>query len=102
MARRATPAEPSVSFLPPWTVWASIAAAGRTGRTVLRQSLPHVSPQPPTPSMTVSFSAIQPGLKLADQVARQLEARIRAGNLQPRSEERRVGQECRARWSPYH
>src|SRR5256885_417418 len=83
MARRATPAEPSVSFLPPWTVWASIAAAGRTGRTVLRQSLPHVSPQPPTPSMTVSFSAIQPGLKLADQVARQLEARIRAGNLQP-------------------
>lgn len=33
--------------------------------------------------MTVSFSAIQPGLKLADQVARQLEARIRAGNLQP-------------------
>ncbi|CAB5693826.1 L-lactate utilization operon repressor [Delftia tsuruhatensis] len=33
--------------------------------------------------MTVSFSAIQPGLKLADQVAQQLEARIRSGNLQP-------------------
>ena len=25
-----------------------------------------------------------------------------AGNLQDRSEERRVGKECRSRWSPYH
>ena len=23
-------------------------------------------------------------------------------NLHPRSEERRVGKECRSRWSPYH
>ena len=23
-------------------------------------------------------------------------------NLKPRSEERRVGKECRSRWSPYH
>ena len=23
-------------------------------------------------------------------------------NLNPRSEERRVGKECRSRWSPYH
>ena len=23
-------------------------------------------------------------------------------NVQPRSEERRVGKECRSRWSPYH
>src|SRR5688572_32058054 len=25
-----------------------------------------------------------------------------ATNLKPRSEERRVGKECRSRWSPYH
>ncbi|WP_027014259.1 FadR/GntR family transcriptional regulator [Comamonas composti] len=33
--------------------------------------------------MTAPFSAIQPGLNLADQVAQQLEARIRSGSLQP-------------------
>lgn len=33
--------------------------------------------------MTVSFSAVQPSLKLADQVAQQLEAQIRAGRFQP-------------------
>ncbi|WP_280189184.1 FadR/GntR family transcriptional regulator [Delftia sp. PS-11] len=37
------------------------------------------APHPPA----VSFSAVQPGLKLADQVAQQLEARIRSGELQP-------------------
>ena len=25
-----------------------------------------------------------------------------ANNVSPRSEERRVGKECRSRWSPYH
>src|SRR5574341_462794 len=25
-----------------------------------------------------------------------------SGSVQPRSEERRVGKECRSRWSPYH
>ncbi len=34
-------------------------------------------------SPPVSFSAVQPGLRLADQVAQQLEARIRSGDLQP-------------------
>src|SRR3712207_8916048 len=29
-------------------------------------------------------------------------ARIKAGRNQKRSEERRVGKECRSRWSPYH
>src|SRR2546427_3081218 len=28
--------------------------------------------------------------------------RVRAQPLVPRSEERRVGKECRSRWSPYH
>src|SRR3712207_6412393 len=30
------------------------------------------------------------------------EAEIEVGNTLPRSEERRVGKECRSRWSPYH
>ena len=28
--------------------------------------------------------------------------RINKGAVFPRSEERRVGKECRSRWSPYH
>jgi len=27
---------------------------------------------------------------------------VDAGTMSPRSEERRVGKECRSRWSPYH
>src|SRR3989475_10270694 len=27
---------------------------------------------------------------------------VRAGDIAARSEERRVGKECRSRWSPYH
>src|SRR2546426_6116608 len=34
-----------------------------------------------------------------NQIERELVARF---NLPPRSEERRVGKECRSRWSPYH
>src|SRR5262249_62414575 len=32
----------------------------------------------------------------------QAEADLIAGILEERSEERRVGKECRSRWSPYH
>src|SRR6266496_5223063 len=38
------------------------------------------------------------GLSLALTMADELEA----GDPRPRSEERRVGKECRSRWSPYH
>src|SRR5256885_5017768 len=31
-----------------------------------------------------------------------LQLRLRSEKLQARSEERRVGKECRSRWSPYH
>src|SRR5260370_12290282 len=40
-----------------------------------------------------------------DQFSQQQEGdpyRARVLDLQPRSEERRVGKECRSRWSPYH
>ena len=33
---------------------------------------------------------------------RQREARIKRAIVLTRSEERRVGKECRSRWSPYH
>src|SRR3712207_9256294 len=36
----------------------------------------------------------------ADEAVRELDHRLR-GDLE-RSEERRVGKECRSRWSPYH
>src|SRR5256885_5446099 len=36
-----------------------------------------------------------PGAPLSSQI-------VTAGALTPRSEERRVGKECRSRWSPYH
>src|SRR2546426_6080545 len=50
---------------------------------------------------------IQPGQRLnaftrdPERAARRMAFRLVAGLL-PRSEERRVGKECRSRWSPYH
>src|SRR2546430_11996878 len=36
------------------------------------------------------------------KAATQQQARLFRFRLKPRSEERRVGKECRSRWSPYH
>src|SRR2546430_13819755 len=36
------------------------------------------------------------------EVAAVGEEAVRGKELRPRSEERRVGKECRSRWSPYH
>ena len=38
----------------------------------------------------------------ADSQVRELVAEESADPENPRSEERRVGKECRSRWSPYH
>ena len=35
-------------------------------------------------------------------LASQIGERLNQGESLPRSEERRVGKECRSRWSPYH
>ena len=35
-------------------------------------------------------------------VAESLPKEVKEGAMQVRSEERRVGKECRSRWSPYH
>src|SRR5256885_14235958 len=45
-----------------------------------------------------SYSDILPALNLALNVTDKLTVRLSAS----RSEERRVGKECRSRWSPYH
>src|SRR3712207_1972830 len=37
-----------------------------------------------------------------EKVARDVAKRLIRQEFQPRSEERRVGKECRSRWSPYH
>ena len=40
--------------------------------------------------------------KLMEQMAEELSAAFEKSGYDPRSEERRVGKECRSRWSPYH
>ena len=64
---------------------------------------------------TVAINDIQPGryqarVQMDDEALQELADSIKAqGVIQPvivreqlRSEERRVGKECRSRWSPYH
>src|SRR3712207_3279902 len=51
----------------------------------------------PHESATVFLPAVRPLLSLAATMEEQ-----RNHVLPPRSEERRVGKECRSRWSPYH
>ena len=46
------------------------------------------------------FSKIQPDPSVS--LAAEGTARVNAGKPDVRSEERRVGKECRSRWSPYH
>src|SRR5688572_33456668 len=42
---------------------------------------------------------VQPGF---GRLARQAVDQVDVDGREPRSEERRVGKECRSRWSPYH
>ena len=44
----------------------------------------------------------QAGFEVVGEAADGEEAVELALELEPRSEERRVGKECRSRWSPYH
>ena len=47
------------------------------------------------------YSSLNPALKIKDILAEPLRANGER-NKKVRSEERRVGKECRSRWSPYH
>src|SRR2546422_9431584 len=68
---------------------------------------PHVAGES-APFMTFNRNkrSITIDLKTADggAIARRLATRadVVLENWRPRSEERRVGKECRSRWSPYH
>ena len=42
------------------------------------------------------------GRHVPDYEVRAFGSRVRGTNRRTRSEERRVGKECRSRWSPYH
>src|SRR2546427_3014674 len=69
----------------------------------LIEALPAVASAVPGARLRVVGPAGSPGVfaELAARVrARGLEDRVRFDG--PRSEERRVGKECRSRWSPYH
>src|SRR5471030_2348055 len=96
--------------------------AGKTGREILQAIIDGALPQAPI-SQTMSFWIVEVGegfaafegepgqhllnpmgtvhggwaLTLIDSVAG-----CAGHSLLPRSEERRVGKECRSRWSPYH
>src|SRR5688572_32294411 len=57
----------------------------------------------------LSYFLLRNGRRLLDGFPRQAEAaevtvvrRLTVDRTQQRSEERRVGKECRSRWSPYH
>ena len=55
------------------------------------------------PRLTVTISNMHVSVQLIDDVAgKTLAAATTVGTKLTRSEERRVGKECRSRWSPYH
>ena len=43
-----------------------------------------------------------PGIEIVATAKDPFDARDKIVEFKPRSEERRVGKECRSRWSPYH
>src|SRR3712207_8949488 len=47
-------------------------------------------------------AAPRPGSRTRREAPRPPERGLRPAGLPERSEERRVGKECRSRWSPYH
>src|SRR5256885_10000199 len=57
-------------------------------------------PSPESPVPTSSTTKLRPGSKIFTSSARGWV--VRRSRSRMRSEERRVGKECRSRWSPYH
>jgi len=79
--------------------------------TSSREMLPLAEPPEPAPQTDVSTEAPDAGAagkvkatKVVPAAARRVkrEGEGRAADPANRSEERRVGKECRSRWSPYH
>src|SRR3989441_8223845 len=102
--------------LGPWNTWAASIAVGENGATSAAKS--------PTATMrrSAAHAAMKSGLRASERVGAApvrgsaaseagIENRIEEihdevqdheGGREQRSEERRVGKECRSRWSPYH
>ena len=55
----------------------------------------------PKDALALAFSLKRPPAEVAAIVA-QLAEPFEEGDVKWKSEERRVGKECRSRWSPYH
>src|SRR5438132_11886071 len=55
-------------------------------------------------SVKSSSSRRVPDLRISNEgkIRRSASSLVRWSSMFPRSEERRVGKECRSRWSPYH
>src|SRR5260221_7748643 len=84
-----------------------VAAAGVNRPDVLQRSGNYAVPPDASdlPGLEVAGEVVSPGkaFKIGDPVC----ALVHGGGyaefcVAPRSEERRVGKECRSRWSPYH
>jgi len=87
---------------------------GRTSLTLfdLRQALEGAARDARVRAVVVRIAGLEIGLANADELHMLLRALVRAGkrtiallegdSAGIRSEERRVGKECRSRWSPYH
>ena len=56
----------------------------------------------PDPALAISLAGLEAVLKRLNKESDTLNARISDFEAALRSEERRVGKECRSRWSPYH
>ena len=67
-----------------------IGAAGRMGRMLIAEALAH------------DGASLVGAVEGAGHEAIGVDAGLLAGVGEARSEERRVGKECRSRWSPYH
>jgi len=73
-----------------------VVALGAISRTL---------PIPGLADHAIGFKTLADAIFLRNHVLRRLEAAVAAqseGHRRRRSEERRVGKECRSRWSPYH
>src|SRR5258707_7097806 len=78
-----------------WRDWSSDVCSSDLGLFDLRATPVGTSD---APSALEKLGNVYPGVEIhANLIAGMLD-----GKLKHRSEERRVGKECRSRWSPYH
>src|SRR3989442_3967763 len=78
-------------FLAQYRTWITGAVQGDLGRSLITR-------RPVMQELLKRINLFQRGLHVAEK----LETRCGVLSRSARSEERRVGKECRSRWSPYH